>query len=173
MPSGTNLWCCHSYLLFGPVINPKQKVQLVAGLPAATHASGWCQSSCPTIRHPTTFSGSTAAARRGDGRRGGRRGGLRGLSSVTSQGQAVAMSYATRSLSSQQMRATSSASSSSHSPALVSRIEEKKAELQNLKELRDLSAAVANQMEALEQKFTTLSDGTEGKSLDHKCFLID
>lgn len=95
------------------------------------------------------------------------------LSSVTSQGQAVAMSYATRSLSSQQMRATSSASSSSHSPALVSRIEEKKAELQNLKELRDLSAAVANQMEALEQKFTTLSDGTEGKSLDHKCFLID
>ncbi|GAB0136382.1 hypothetical protein EsDP_00004683 [Epichloe bromicola] len=71
------------------------------------------------------------------------------------------MSYATRSLSSQQMRATSSASSSSHSPALVSRIEEKKAELQNLKELRDLSAAVANQMEALEQKLTTLSDGTE------------
>ncbi|KAG5916171.1 hypothetical protein E4U42_007785 [Claviceps africana] len=70
------------------------------------------------------------------------------------------MSYATRSLSSQ-MRAASSASSSSQSPALVARIEEKKAELQNLKELRDLSAAVANQMEALEQKLTTLSDGTE------------
>ncbi|KAG5984705.1 hypothetical protein E4U55_003652 [Claviceps digitariae] len=70
------------------------------------------------------------------------------------------MAYATRSLSSH-MRATSAASSSSQSPALVARIEEKKAELQNLKELRDLSAAVANQMEALEQKLTTLSDGTE------------
>ncbi|KAG5952988.1 hypothetical protein E4U53_007273 [Claviceps sorghi] len=70
------------------------------------------------------------------------------------------MSYATRSLSSQ-MRAASSTSSSSQSPALVARIEEKKAELQNLKELRDLSAAVANQMEALEHKLTTLSDGTE------------
>ncbi|KAG6005952.1 hypothetical protein E4U21_007516 [Claviceps maximensis] len=70
------------------------------------------------------------------------------------------MAYATRSLSSQ-ARATSSAPSSSQSPALVARIEEKKAELQHLKELRDLSAAVANQMEALEQKLTTLSDGTE------------
>lgn len=39
---------------------------------------------------------------------------------------------------------------------------EKKAELENLKELRDLSAAVASQMEALEQKLGTLSDGTEG-----------
>lgn len=35
------------------------------------------------------------------------------------------------------------------------------AELDNLKELRDLSAAVANQMEALEKKLVTLSDGTE------------
>lgn len=61
------------------------------------------------------------------------------------------------------MRApSSSASSSSQSPALLARIEEKKAELQSLRELRDLSAAVANQMEALEQKLTTLSDGTEG-----------
>lgn len=39
---------------------------------------------------------------------------------------------------------------------------EKKAELENLKELRELSAAVATQMEALEQKLGTLSDGTEG-----------
>ncbi|KAG6026168.1 hypothetical protein E4U41_001326 [Claviceps citrina] len=73
------------------------------------------------------------------------------------------MSHATRSLSSH-MRAASStttSSSSSQSPALVARIEEKKAELQNLRELRDLSTAVANQMEALEQKLTTLSDGTE------------
>ncbi|KHN98314.1 DASH complex, subunit Dad2 [Metarhizium album ARSEF 1941] len=60
------------------------------------------------------------------------------------------------------MRApSSSASSSSQSPALLARIEEKKAELQSLRELRDLSAAVSNQMEALEQKLTTLSDGTE------------
>lgn len=47
------------------------------------------------------------------------------------------------------------------SPALVARVNEKKAELENLKELRDLSAAVASQMEALEQKLGTLSDGTE------------
>ena len=48
------------------------------------------------------------------------------------------------------------------SPALLARIEEKKAELDNLKQLRDLSSAVAGQMEALEQKLATLSDGTEG-----------
>ncbi|RBQ76027.1 hypothetical protein FVER14953_09630 [Fusarium verticillioides] len=60
------------------------------------------------------------------------------------------------------MRAPStSASSSGQSPALLARIEEKKAELENLKELRELSAAVATQMEALEQKLSTLSDGTE------------
>jgi hypothetical protein len=44
----------------------------------------------------------------------------------------------------------------------VARVNEKKAELENLKELRDLSAAAATQMEALEQKLATLSDGTEG-----------
>lgn len=53
-------------------------------------------------------------------------------------------------------------SSAGQSPALVARVNEKKAELENLKELRDLSAAVATQMEALEQKLATLSDGTEG-----------
>ncbi|SPO03921.1 uncharacterized protein DNG_06604 [Cephalotrichum gorgonifer] len=47
------------------------------------------------------------------------------------------------------------------SPALLARIEEKKAELENLKQLRDLSAEVANQMAGLEQKLSTLSDGTE------------
>lgn len=71
------------------------------------------------------------------------------------------MSYPTRSFSSH-MRAPSSASAP-QSPALVARIEEKKAELENLKELRDLSANVASQMEALEQKLSTLSEGTEGK----------
>jgi hypothetical protein len=49
---------------------------------------------------------------------------------------------------------------------LLARIEEKKAELGNLKELRDLSASVARQMEALEQKLGTLSDGTEGKAFE-------
>lgn len=63
------------------------------------------------------------------------------------------------------MRAPS-ASASAQSPALLARIEEKKAELENLKELRDLSGAVASQMEALEQKLSTLSDGTEGT---HAC----
>ncbi|KAI0124920.1 DASH complex subunit Dad2-domain-containing protein [Xylariales sp. AK1849] len=47
------------------------------------------------------------------------------------------------------------------SSTLQARINEKKAELENLRELRGLSAAVANQMEALEQKLSTLSDGTE------------
>ncbi|KJZ77105.1 hypothetical protein HIM_03426 [Hirsutella minnesotensis 3608] len=70
------------------------------------------------------------------------------------------MSYHTRPLSTH-MRAASGSASSSQSPALLARIEEKKAELQNLKELRDLSAAVAGQMEALERKLVTLSDGTE------------
>lgn len=56
----------------------------------------------------------------------------------------------------------SSVSGGGPSPALLARIEEKKAELDNLKQLRDLSAAVAAQMEALEQKLSTLSDGTEG-----------
>lgn len=76
------------------------------------------------------------------------------------------MSYQTRSISSS-MRQPSmggpAASTGGQSPALVARVNEKKAELQNLKELRDLSAAVASQMEALEQKLATLSDGTEGE----------
>lgn len=54
-------------------------------------------------------------------------------------------------------------STSGQSPALIARVNEKKAELENLKELRDLSGAVASQMEALEQKLATLSDGTQGK----------
>jgi len=55
-----------------------------------------------------------------------------------------------------------SANAGGQSPALVARVNEKKAELESLKELRDLSAAAAGQMEALEQKLATLSDGTEG-----------
>jgi DASH complex subunit DAD2 len=76
------------------------------------------------------------------------------------------MSLPTRPLSTQ-LRGQSgqnAASSTNQSPVLVARIAEKKAELENLKQLRDLSAAVATQMEALEQKLATLSDGTEGIS---------
>jgi len=72
------------------------------------------------------------------------------------------MSLHTRSLSSHLRGSINPAASTGPSPALAARIEEKKAELENLKQLRDLSAAVASQMEALEQKLTTLSDGTEG-----------
>ena len=61
------------------------------------------------------------------------------------------------------MRAPSAAGSSAQSPALLARIEEKKAELAHLKELQELSGAVATQMENLEQKLSTLSDGTEGE----------
>ncbi|KAH7153110.1 DASH complex subunit Dad2-domain-containing protein [Dactylonectria macrodidyma] len=71
------------------------------------------------------------------------------------------MSYHTRSLSSHMRAPSASASSTGQSPALIARIEEKKAELESLRELRDLSAAVAGQMEALEKKLSTLSDGTE------------
>ncbi|KAK0626060.1 DASH complex subunit Dad2-domain-containing protein [Immersiella caudata] len=60
---------------------------------------------------------------------------------------------------------SASAASTGQSPALIARVNEKKAELQNLKELRDLSAAMASQMEALEQKLATLSDGTEAIAL--------
>jgi len=50
-----------------------------------------------------------------------------------------------------------------HSPALAQRISEKKQELENLIQLRDLSAALARQMEMLEEKLGTLADGTEGR----------
>lgn len=75
------------------------------------------------------------------------------------------MSFPTRSLPPTHLRGQSTShagSSVNQSPVLVARIAEKKAELESLKQLRDLSAAVATQMEALEQKLSTLSDGTEG-----------
>ncbi|KAJ3480273.1 hypothetical protein NLG97_g8110 [Lecanicillium saksenae] len=60
------------------------------------------------------------------------------------------------------MRAQSGiGASSGQQSALSARIEEKRAELEHLKELKDLSGAVASQMEALEQKLSTLTDGTE------------
>jgi len=48
------------------------------------------------------------------------------------------------------------------SPLLVARINEKKIELENLRELRELSAQLAGQMEMLEEKLGTLANGTEG-----------
>jgi len=60
------------------------------------------------------------------------------------------------------MAANANGGSATAPPALIARVNEKKAELENLKDLRDLSAAMASQMEALEQKLSTLSDGTEG-----------
>ena len=55
-----------------------------------------------------------------------------------------------------------SQASTGQSPMLVARIDEKKAELENLKQLRDLSGGLAAQMQALEEKLSTLSNGTEG-----------
>ncbi|KUI58760.1 DASH complex subunit DAD2 [Cytospora mali] len=78
------------------------------------------------------------------------------------------MSFPTRSIQPhirQPSMAGPASSSAGQSPALIARVNEKKAELESLKELRDLSAAVATQMEALEQKLATLSDGTEAIAL--------
>ena len=52
--------------------------------------------------------------------------------------------------------------SQGQSPILAARVAEKRQELENLKELRDLSAGLAGQMSVLEEKLATLSDGTEG-----------
>ncbi|KAI1476582.1 DASH complex subunit Dad2-domain-containing protein [Daldinia eschscholtzii] len=75
------------------------------------------------------------------------------------------MAFSSRTLPSHIRQASTSsnpsAQSTGQSSALLARVNEKKAELENLKELRELSAAVANQMEALEEKLATLSDGTE------------
>ncbi|CAK4010152.1 dash complex subunit dad2 like [Lecanosticta acicola] len=50
---------------------------------------------------------------------------------------------------------------SSNQSALQSRIQEKKVELESLKQLRDLSAGLAGQMQQLQEKLNTLSNGTE------------
>lgn len=73
------------------------------------------------------------------------------------------MSYSSRPLPSHLRQASTSANTSTgQSPILLARINEKKAELENLKQLRDLSAGLAGQMQMLEEKLSTLSDGTEG-----------
>ncbi|KAL2000759.1 hypothetical protein VTN02DRAFT_2661 [Thermoascus thermophilus] len=53
------------------------------------------------------------------------------------------------------------AASQPQSSSLVARISSKKAELENLRQLRDLSGALAAQMQALEDKLSTLNNGTE------------
>jgi DASH complex subunit DAD2 len=60
--------------------------------------------------------------------------------------------------------------STGQSPILLARISEKKAELENLKQLRDLSAGLAGQMQMLEEKLATLSDGTEGKHISTQSY---
>ncbi|KAJ5808928.1 hypothetical protein N7474_010197 [Penicillium riverlandense] len=59
---------------------------------------------------------------------------------------------------------SSQASAQQQSSALSTRIAAKKAELDNLRQLRDLSGTLAMQMQALETKVSTLKDGTEGSS---------
>lgn len=74
------------------------------------------------------------------------------------------MSYQSRALTSNLRHPSigGSQNSTGQSPVLVARINEKRAELESLKQLRDLSAGLAEQMQSLEQKLATLSDGTEG-----------
>ena len=57
-----------------------------------------------------------------------------------------------------------SQASTAQSSMLTARINEKKAELEGLKQLRDLSAGLALQMQTLEEKLSMLSDGTEGRN---------
>ncbi|SLM34090.1 dash complex subunit dad2 [Lasallia pustulata] len=70
------------------------------------------------------------------------------------------MSSQNRPLSSN-LRHPSLGGNTGQSPILVARINEKRAELENLKQLRDLSAGLAEQMQTLEEKLATLADGTE------------
>lgn len=79
--------------------------------------------------------------------------------------RSVTMSYPSRPLPSHLRQASTSNNGNSlqgQSPVLLARIAEKRQELENLKELRDLSAGLAGQMTVLEEKLATLSNGTEG-----------
>ncbi|KAL4877240.1 DASH complex subunit Dad2-domain-containing protein [Aspergillus karnatakaensis] len=59
------------------------------------------------------------------------------------------------------LRQPSNVISQQQSFALTARIASKKAELENLVQLRDMSNTLAGQMEALQAKLETLKDGTE------------
>lgn len=58
-------------------------------------------------------------------------------------------------------RIGSSSLNAAQSSALAARIEEKKAELESLRQLRDLSAGLVGQMQQLNDKLSTLTDGTQ------------
>lgn len=60
------------------------------------------------------------------------------------------------------LRNQSLGGSQQQSPVLLARIAEKKAELSNLKDLQALSGGLADQMQMLADKLSTLADGTEG-----------
>lgn len=79
------------------------------------------------------------------------------------------MSYRTTSHAShlrhQSLAPSNTLSASSQSSVLQQRINEKRVELENLKQLRDLSAGLAGQMGQLEEKLSTLSNGTEGAAV--------
>jgi DASH complex subunit DAD2 len=73
------------------------------------------------------------------------------------------MSFASRQsiLPSSRQSTFGAAPGSTANHALQQRINQKKAELENLKQLRDLSGNLATQMAELEKKLATLRDGTE------------
>ena len=75
------------------------------------------------------------------------------------------MSYANRSFppAHRSISGPSVSGNLGQSPVLAARLAEKKVELENLRELRDMSAGLARQMETLENKISTLSNGTEGE----------
>lgn len=56
------------------------------------------------------------------------------------------------------------------SSVLAARVASKKAELESLKQLQDLSSTLATQMRTLEDRLNTLKDGTEGSSSDSVAF---
>ena len=73
------------------------------------------------------------------------------------------MAYSNRTLTSGlRHSSTGGSQATTQSPMLVARINEKRAELESLKQLEELSAGLALQMQTLEEKLSTLSDGTEG-----------
>ncbi|KAL4905677.1 hypothetical protein BDW74DRAFT_151772 [Aspergillus multicolor] len=59
------------------------------------------------------------------------------------------------------LRQTNNAIAQQQSSALAARVASKKAELDNLIQLREMSHGLAGQMEALQAKLGTLRDGTE------------
>lgn len=84
------------------------------------------------------------------------------------------MAYQARSLSSSLRHPSmgGSQASTAQSPMLVARINEKKTELESLQQLKSLSAELAMQMQTLEEKLSTLSNGTEGQWWMFGCVAI-